>query len=145
MTREKIIKLLNSPKASREQLREALAAYAGVEYSPQKEKKESLFNQCKTIFLEAYKQHVKVDYTFDRRDGVALASLIEKVQALDDNDVLVTFGALMSNLPDWYKINGFSLTVINGKFNEIVASIRNERKQGITDNYKARIINDLTT
>jgi hypothetical protein len=47
--------ILNNPKASKEQLRSAFAFSLGVEYVPvSKEKKESIFNECKAIFFKFY-------------------------------------------------------------------------------------------
>lgn len=151
MTRDQQLKTLNSPKASKEQLREALAASLGVAYERKsKEKEKTLFAQCRDTFLEAYKNHTGLDYSFATKDGVALSGIIKKIGFFSDtskDDTLITFKALINNLPDWYKQNAFSLTVINNKFNEIVASIRKNggQKQGITDDYKARVLNDLTS
>lgn len=151
MTRDQQLKTLNSPKASKEQLREALAASLGVVYErPSKEKAVTVFTQCRDVFLEAYKEHTKIDYSFAAMDGRALSQLIEKVKGIvqfpTDEAVVATFRLLILKLPDWFKANAFSLVIINNKFNEIVASIRkNGGKQGITDDYKARVLNDLTS
>lgn len=152
MTRDQQLKTLKSPKASKEQLREALAASLGVALERQsKEKETTLFAQCRDTFMEAYKKHTGIDYSFGAKDGIAVSQLIDKIQCLIEYkspaDALATFEAFINNLPDWYKQNAFSLTVINNKFNEIVASIRKNggKKTGITDDYKARVLNDLTT
>lgn len=152
MNRDQQLKILKSPKASKEQLREALAASLGVAYERQsKEKENTLFAQCRDTFLEAYKKHTGFDYSFEAKDGKALASIINKISKIenvqDDLEKLDSFNVLIYYLPDWYKQNAFSLTVINNKFNEIVASIRKNggNKTGITDDYKARVLNDLTT
>ena len=151
MTHKEQLKTLNSPKASKEQLREALACALGVPYEVKgKEKSISLFTQCKGVFIDAYKEYTKIEYSFVAKDGVALSSLIEKLKGIiqfpTDTSVVATFRLLLIKLPDWYKQNAFSLTRINGGFNEIVASIKkNGDKQGITYDYKARIISDLTS
>lgn len=134
MTRDHQLKALRNKKASKEQLREALAASLGVEYEPEtKEKAQTLFTQFRNAFSKAYKEHTKIDYSFGVRDGVAIKQLIEKIQCLIEYkspaDALATFEALLLNLPDWYKQNAFSLSVINSKFNEIVASIRKNGRQ----------------
>lgn len=149
MKRDQQLKTLNNPRASKEQLREALAHALGEYYEPQtKEKKVSLFTQCRDMFLATYKEHTKMQYSFVAMDGRALSQLIDKVQCLieykGDKEVIETFRALLVNLPDWYKQNAFSLVIINNKFNEIVASIRkNGEKQGITDDYRNRILNNI--
>lgn len=151
MTHDQQLQTLNSPKASKEQLRQALAAALGVAYEVKgKEKSISMFNQCKGIFLDAYQEQTKIEYSFAAKDGVALSSLIEKVKGITtyptDETITATFRLLLVKLPDWYKQNAFSLTVINNKFNEIVASIKNnDGKTGITNDYKARVLSDLTT
>ncbi|NDV45487.1 hypothetical protein D0T49_00270 [Paludibacter sp. 221] len=148
MTREQQLKTLQSTKASKEQLREALAAALGVRYErANREKVVTIFTECRDVFLKTYKANTGLDYSFGAKDGRALACIIEKIgNAHDGNDTesLVTFKALIGNLPEWYKQNAFSLTVINNKFNEIVASIRkNGEKTGITNDYKARVLKDL--
>lgn len=150
MNRDQQLKTLNSPKASKEKLREALAASLGVHYERQsKEKARTIFFDCRDSFLEAYKKHTGFDYSFEAKDGKALLSIIKKISNLENtqNDVelLDSFNVLIHYLPEWYKANAFSLTVINNKFNEIVASIRKNdgQKQGITNDYKARVLNDL--
>lgn len=152
MNRDQQLKTLNNPNASKEQLREALAASLDVTYERiSKGKETTLFTKYRDTFLEAYKKHTGFDYSFEAKDGKALASIINKIGKIENvqNDLekLDSFNVLIYYLPDWYKQNAFSLTVINNKFNEIVASIKkNGRKQtGITDNYKARVLNDLTT
>lgn len=151
MTRDQQLKTLNSPKASKEQLREALANALGVPYErAKKEKETSLYSAFCGVFLKAYKKHTGFDYSFRAKDGVAVSRLIDQIQCLIEYkspaDALATFEMFIEKLPDWYKQNAFSLTVINNKFNEIVASIRkNGEKTGITDDYKARVLNDLTT
>lgn len=145
MTKDQQLKTLKSPKASKEQLREALAAALGVANErPGKENVKSIFSQCRDTFLEAYKKHTGFDYSFGAKDGKALVSIISKIgnleSSLDDVMKLDSFNVLICNLPDWYKQNAFSLTVINNKFNEIVASIKNNGGQtGITKDFGSRV------
>lgn len=129
MNRDQQLKTLKSPKASKEQLREALAASLGVVYERQtKEREITIFTQCRDSFLEAYKKHTGIAYSFEAMDGRALSSIIKKIGNLENtqNDVelLDSFNVLIYRLPDWYKQNAFSLVIINNKFNEIIASIR---------------------
>lgn len=151
MTIDQATKILNSRKASKEQLRSALAAALGVDYKPFEEKTETLFAQFRDIFLENYRLDTDVEYSFTAVDGRSLAQLVFKVKALLSNPanetIVATWRQLLLKLPEWYKKNGYSLPVINSKFNEIVASIKQNKdgKQGITDDYKARILGDLTT
>lgn len=135
MTPADQLKVLNNKKASKEQLRAALAASLGVEYEPQtKEKQESVFTKCRRAFLNQYNKQTGLIYSFGAKDGKALKDIIEKITdqttSASDDEIVITFEALIQNLPEWYIENAFSLTVINGKFNEIVASIRKNGKQG---------------
>ena len=144
--REKLLKILNGPKTSKERLRMALASSLGVEYKPaKKEKPVSLFTQCCRVFMDIYKQDTGVDYAFSGKDGKALKELINKIETVQgvNEDVLVTFESMLRQLPDWYKKNAYSLPVVNGKFNEIIANIRNGKKQSISEDYKERIHRDL--
>lgn len=151
MTHEQQIKVLNNPKATKEQLRIALAASLGVQYVPEsKEKKESQFNECKALFFSFYKKETGLIYSFTGQDAKSLKELIGKIRMLynypaNEYPVVETFGMLLEKLPDWYKKNAFSLPVINKKFNEIVASIKQNvgKGQTISDSYRQKIINDL--
>lgn len=151
MDYDEMCKTLNSPKASKEQLRSALAFSLGIEYiSATKEKKESIFNDCKALFFKFYKDETGLIYTFTGRDGKALTELIRKIKTIfnypvDDSQIPDAFRLLLDKLPDWYKKNAFSLPVINSKFNEIVSSIsKNEKGQSnISNSYKQKLIDDL--
>jgi hypothetical protein len=145
-------KILNNPKASREQLRSALAFSLGVEYAPaSKGREESVFNECKAIFYAFYAKETGLTYTFSGRDAKALKELAGKVKTIfnypaTDDQIPAAFGLLLEKLPDWYKKNAFSLPVINGKFNEIVSSISKDNGKGqsnISNSYKQKLLNDL--
>lgn len=125
MTHEEVIKVLNSRRSSKEELRSALAFAMGVAPPPPKEaaKEKSTFSQCKDIFHGSYENYTGVPYVFLAKDGIALSGIIKKIEDLDSSNVAGTFIALLQNLPEWYKRNAFSLPVINSKFNEIIASI----------------------
>lgn len=151
MTREQVIKLLSNPKASREQLRRSLAEWAGVPYEPRTtakpENEKSLFARCQFVFMQRYKDEAKVKYSFGAKDGRALKEIIEKIRAFPDTEtdeqIYITFCALMKNLPQWYIKNSFSLSRINNDFNIIIANIKTDGGQGITNDLKQRTINAL--
>ena len=133
MDQQTAIKILNSARSSKEQLREALAWTLGEAPQPSRNKfgtgskggakEPSVFNECKSVFSAEYRKTAGVPYVFGVKDGVALSGIIKKIQALGEENVTGTFTALIQNLPEWYKKNAFSLPVINSKFNEIIASI----------------------
>lgn len=120
----------------------------GVEYCEGKTEKQSVFNQCKLIFNQYFTEFSGLSYAFGAKDGIALADIIKKIQSityLNDEQTVKTFEALISKLPDWYKNNAFSLTVINKKFNEITTSIKRNSGNtgGISADYRAQIARDL--
>lgn len=149
MDKAEATKILNRKAASKEQLREALAFALGVAYSPVSgEKSDTLFNRCKGEFCSAYELETGLNYSFGAMDGRSLSELIKKVGKTvgTDNEETVynTFCALISKLPEWYRINAFSISVINKKYNEIVSSIKkNGGKQRISNNYKERLAREL--
>ena len=147
---EFLLKILRNPHSSKQQLREALAASLGVELTESKNDKQTTFSQCKQIFDQYYSDFSGLPYAFSAKDGVALAAIIKKIEGLSvgsDEQILKTFEALISKLPDWYKNNAFSLTVINKKFNEITTSIKRNSGNtgGISADYRAQIARDLLT
>lgn len=153
MDRQQAINTLNNPKSTKAALKHALSFALGVEYEPDtKEKQQTLFNRCQQIFCDYYTKETEgKKYTFKGDSGRALKELIDKVSGLisppTNDNVVNSFTALIQNLPDWYKLNGFSLPVINKKFNEIVASIskngNGKQQPGVSQSYKDRIRNGL--
>ena len=146
MTRDQQLRILKSTKASKEQLREALAASLGVPYEAKaKDQQESIFTKCRRVFSDHYKQKTGLAYSFGAKEGKALKEILSKLtdqttNATDD-EIALTFEALIQNLPDWYKQNAFSLPRINGNFNEIVANIRNNgrRQQSGGNDLKSKL------
>lgn len=152
MNRQIAINTLQSHKATKDELRRALAFALDVEYRPEPiEKQESVFNHCKALFCAGYQTQSGLPYMFSAKDGKALKEIIGKIQGITtnatDQTITATFSVLIEKLPDWYKQNAFSLTVINSKFNEIVSSIKKYGKSasqsGVSDNYKQRLLDDL--
>jgi len=145
---EDLLRILKNPHASKQQLREALATALGVELTESKSDKRSVFSACKGVFEFCYSDYSGFPYAFSAKDGVALAAIIKKIEGLgvdSDQQIIKTFEALISKLPDWYKNNAFSLTVINKKFNEITTSIKRSsvNSGGISADYRAQIARDL--
>lgn len=123
----KPIDVLHKKNATKTQLRIALAEVLGVELTQieLEQKPQTDFKKCLDFFLEDYKKTTGIDYSFSTKDGVALKSIIVKIEEITTiNDPVTTFFYLIKHLPDWYKKNAFSLTVINSKFNEIISSIK---------------------
>lgn len=144
-----LLKILRNPNATKPQLREALAAALGVEYIENKSQRDTVFNRCKFIFNQHYSEFSGLPYAFGAKDGIALADIIKKLQGLgiiNDEQTVRTFEALITKLPTWYRLNAFSLTVINKKFNEITTSIKRNSGNtggGISADYRAQVARDL--
>jgi hypothetical protein len=134
-----------NPKATKAQLREALRVALGLPEEPAAaQPPKNAFKECLNTFQTAYKKQTGLHYQIAAKDAVAMAGIIKKLQALAPGaDVVELFTALAAKLPEWYVKNAFSLPVINGKFNEIVAAIRQSKNQ-INNDYKERIARDLT-
>lgn len=149
MNRQAAINILKNPKSSKAKLREALAFALGVEYVQENttERKQGVFTRCMKEFCDAYQNYSGLPYVFSPKDGKALKELIEKVKMIgspnctSDETVVSTFVMLILKLPEWYKKNNFSLPVVNSKFNEIIASIKQNgnEQSGISNDYKNRV------
>lgn len=137
MDKEKAVKVLRSLRSSKEELRAALAWALGEAPQPPKwgAKEPSVFNACKSVFSAEYRKTAGVPYVFGVKDGVALASIIKKLEAMGESNIPGAFTVIVQNLPEWYRKNAFSLPVINSKFNEIIASI--SKKTGNTNGNNA--------
>jgi len=133
-----------NPKATKLQLRKALAETLGIEFTQTgNQKPVSVYTECVHVFMSNYKSFTNLDYNFESRDGKAVKEIITKIEHITKTgDIVQTFEYLVTHLPEWYKENAFSLVVINNKFNEIIAAIRNSKKT-INDEYRQRIIDDL--
>lgn len=138
MDKEKAIKVLRSLRSSKDELRVVLAWALGEEAPKQTKegtKQPGIFNDCKAAFNAEYRKTAGVPYVFGVKDGVALASIIKKLEAMGESNIPGAFTVIVQNLPEWYKKNAFSLPVINSKFNEIIASI--SKKTGNTNGNNA--------
>lgn len=149
MEKETLIKTLRNVRSSKEDLRRALASALGVEYeSKTEEKSVSLFTLCQREFMRQYSDFTSLDYTFASRDGKALKDIVEalgKMQGVSsDNDVYYLFCTLITNLPEWYKNNAFTLSAICKNLNTIISKIKHGRKQESDDaELAARILRKL--
>jgi len=142
--------ILNNRTSTKEELREALAFAVGVPYKEKYKKQVTVFTVCRDYFCEEYAKYSGIRYSFGAKDGKSLANLLKKIEKIvdnpsDDQIVVDTFKVTIQQLPDWYKQNGFSLSVIDSKFNEIVSAIKKNGKQptAVTTDYKQRVIEDL--
>lgn len=144
--------VLNDRKASNFALRTALAAALGKPL-PDFLVSGKLFDRCRRAFIEEYESCTGLPYHFGAKDGKALQSVIDQLQAIltgdrGDEAVFNGFCFLVANLPQWYRDNQFNLNVIDCKFNDIVRTIKNERNgngrnNGLGDDYKRELLASL--
>ncbi|WP_053405153.1 hypothetical protein [Persicobacter sp. CCB-QB2] len=151
---QKVKELLKNPNAKRADLKAALADAYHLDLHALKAAKEMesrIFNQCKGYFSQQYQNHTQVPLMWSAKDAGALKDIMKKLNQLTEGKtpVVEAFQYLIINLPDWYKSHGFSLPVINGKFNELIAEIKTNRngasKSNVSDDYKARVLKDLVS
>ena len=89
-----------------------------------KEKGDPRFSRIKEMFIDQWETANRAKYYFTAADAGNLKQLIRKLDNLNESDKPIEelFGAILSNLPQWYKTQ--NIKVINGKFNELIAEIR---------------------
>lgn len=147
------IKILNKRSATKAELREALAE-ALFEPLPQwAEVDDSLTANCRNYFSQEYRKATGFDYRYQPKDYKALSMLLGNIAdattaknpQATNGDVYNAFTYFIDHLPEWYRNGGFSLCIINGKFNEIIASMRHERtnRAGVSEDYARGVLRDL--
>ncbi len=141
------IRELLGRSAKKDELRRMLAKVAGIEPDESGTTgSRSEYSQCVSVFLAEYESVTGIKYSFTGRDGKALKELMSKLKSAAKpgaGSVVDNFGFLIRHLPEWYRKNAYSLTVINNNFNVIVNLIRGEygKQQQITD-YEQRTARD---
>lgn len=153
MNHPKAIKIYHRKASTKAELREALAFALGIEHKQEAEP-QTLREQMRTVFDEVYTQHCSLRYSWAVKDYSALKQIQAKmpdimtIEATDQN-LLNAWRYTLEHLPEWYRENGFSLSVINSKLNEIVKQIRSEqtkptsKNQGTSDSYQQGLLNRL--
>lgn len=145
------LKILMRKASTKLQLRQALAHELKVDCPAFEKQKVTVFTRCKEVFLQRYRGAAQIEYSWQTKDNVCLTQIIQKLYAIvhdtTDDSILAAFTYLMANLPQWYQETGFSLCVINGKFNEIVKEIKSKGNgstaTNVSSDYKQRILRDL--
>ena len=138
------LETLHKKTATKQDLRQALAEALNVSmpaFEACKNGSQTTFKTCLNAFLERYKEVTRLEYSVTSRDGKALSEMITKIEKIANKDTANTFMYIIKHVPQWYIENGFSLPMINGKFNEIIAAIKTQKK--VSDDYKKSILNDL--
>lgn len=151
-------KILNKRSATKGELRAALAE-ALFEPLPQwAEVEENLTGKCRKYFADAFAQATGLAYNFQPKDHKALGALVGKIADAatakkpdaTSRDIFAAFTFFIDHLPQWYREGGFSLCIINSKFNEIIAQMKNGKGNekgstgtGVSDAYAAAVLQGL--
>jgi uncharacterized protein YdaU (DUF1376 family) len=103
-----------------------------------REKKESpFFEECKMIFMDYYKTNNQ-KYIWAPKDTKAVGGIIKQVkeslkerhgESPPPEKVKELISVILTNLPEWYRNNANSVSIINSKYNDIINQIKNERKK----------------
>ncbi len=120
---------------STDDLAERFVEYAN-KFKRKYQKEETLQSRC----IEIYKQWCFLnskEFDFNGLQGKSLKSLLAKIRISIENkyagisrdeQVQDTFQIILDYLPDWYKENNFSLSVINSKYASIISQIKSNGK-----------------
>ena len=118
-----------------------------------KENKSLFFTLLKETFLELYHQKTGQDYYFSAKDAGQLAQLEKKLEhsiktsgKTPDEQIMRDSLRVMvlSHGQRWIDDN-LSISIINSKYNEIVAAIRQRRGGGALSGIKAELLEQLRT
>lgn len=103
-----------------------------------KKKNESGLNsKARILFEKHYKDIFSADYYWTAKDAGNMTDLLSKLKfqrqqknlPLSDDDILSALQYLLGSIKEGWIFNNFSVCVINSKFNEIVAQLRNEQNK----------------
>lgn len=152
------VKILYKRSASKVELRAALAQALGMPLPSWSATGYNLVQACRGYFSDRYSYVTDLEYSFGAKDHAALRGLVDKLSGAvsrknplaNEHDVYNAFVYLIRNLPPWYQGAGFSLSIINAKYNEIIAQLKNERnnkkgagKLGVSDDYLSALARDI--
>lgn len=111
-----------------------------------------LFGPCREAFESFYKRKCGEPYYWGVKDAVALKALLQKIRfarkekslPVEDGDLLDAFGKFLLAVRDPWMLGNLSMTNLNCKYNEIVASARGGYSTGIvqTDNTEGKYDDD---
>ncbi len=127
-------------KALKEEV-EALKAQLVELQTPDKPKRKKAVNPsfapCKKAFEDYYNEMFQAAYYWQAKDSVAMNSLIKKITnsrktkgfPVDGNGIKEGWVAMLKSIRDEWLLNNFSVTIIDSKYNEIVAQANQNKNQ----------------
>lgn len=118
-------------------MHEALYEHLNKGLSNKKKDTES-HNLLKTYFMEWYDMTFKNAYYWQAKDSVAIHRIIKKIifkfnskngRAPEKEEVLTAFKMVIENINDDWILSRISVTMVDGKFNELVSQLRNDKQR----------------
>lgn len=99
---------------------------------------QDIFSHAKTIFMNHYRQMYEQAYYWEAKDAFALTQVLKKMifvcrnknPNVTENEVVNAFRILIESIQDRWIINNFSMSIINSKFNELIAHARQSSQKG---------------
>lgn len=121
-----------------DELKKRLDALDNKSNEKKKKKTNPLITKGKEVFERKYSDLFDGDYYWQAKDAVAMDALIKKIvysrqqrgMGVEDEDVLNALKAFLDSIKDPWLLKNFSMTSINGKYNEIVAQARASQSNG---------------
>ena len=113
---------------------------------------QGLINTCRQIFLENYLEYsgTNNEYFWKPVDSRNLEYLIDSIKftlkskgrSENDEDVINAFDHITSHLPNWFRINSFSITGIYSRYNDIIRQIIYEGNNQSSTSSQSQSIRD---
>lgn len=101
-------------------------------------KKISLHTACKNIFIEKYEEWKELSYYWTPADAKGLSQLIKKMQYLKkdatEQEIIHSFKVFLSMVQqvDQWVFENLSMKLLNSKFNDLAAKMRNNHRSAAT-------------
>jgi hypothetical protein len=99
-------------------------------------KEPTLVTKARAIFEEYYREVIKSNYYWEAKDAMNMKRLLDKIkftlesyntEATEEN-ILVSLKTFLSHIRNEWIIGNLSVSKINSQYNELIANIKNGRK-----------------
>lgn len=115
-----------------------------------KEEETIVFNELKTVWLDFYKNKTDLPAYFSGKDAGSISQITRKIQTsilasgkeLTDKTIVDSFRYILNHLPPWYLQHGLSIAIINSKYDELIAGIK-QRSATSDDQIERELITSL--
>ena len=110
----------------------------GNENAKKRKSKNPIHTPMKEAFLTAYEIETGLEYQWTAAHAKNLNGIANKIRKtikaggkeVTDQSVINAWSYILENIPDWYKGDGFSISVWNSKFNEMISIIKKPSNNG---------------